>query len=108
MIGSRSCAAAILPGPGIHSMTSGSACFARENLKAGKWTFGVCPEVNLSCVVQPWDACPSPTSGVTRSRRFVLVRFKTVGDMICLTSADVAHQNQRCESRRVAYDRSHS
>src|SRR5436189_5087263 len=89
-------------------MTSASAFLAGENLKAGKWTFAVYPEVNSSCVVPRWDACPPRINGVTRRGLFLLTRLKSIGDMVCLTNGNVARQNQRCECRPVAYDWGHS
>jgi hypothetical protein len=85
-------------------MTSGFAFFAAENLKAGKWTFAVYPEVNSSCVVRRWDASPRRTSGVTRRRKFLLIQLRSIGDMLCLTNGNLAGLNQRCECRPVAYD----
>ena len=89
-------------------MTSGFVFFAGENLKAGKLTCAVYPEVDLRCVVPRWDASPRRTSGVTRRRTFRLIQLKRIGDMVCLTNGNVARLHQRYEYRPVAYDWGHS
>jgi hypothetical protein len=89
-------------------MNSGFAFFAEENLRDGKWTFVVYPEVSSSCVVQRWDASPHRINGVTRRRTFRLIQLKSIGDMVCLTNGNVARVNQRCECKPVAYDWGHS
>jgi hypothetical protein len=88
-------------------MTSGSAVFVGENSRDGKWTFAVCPEVNSSCVIQPWAVCPRRISGGTRRRPFPLIWLRSIGDMVCLVNGNVAPLNQRCECRLVAYDWGH-
>jgi hypothetical protein len=85
-------------------MTSGFVFFAGENLKAGKLTCAVYPEVNSSCVVPRWDASPRRTSGVTRRRTFLLIQLKSIGDMVCVTNGNVVRLNQHSECRLVEYD----
>jgi len=104
MIGSRFCAQAILSGAGIRSITSGSAFFAEENLRAGRWTFAVCPEQNSSCAAPRWGVCLRRISGVMRRHRLLPIRLKGVGGTIPLTNGNVACLNQRCKCSPVAYD----
>jgi hypothetical protein len=107
MIDFRSCAWAILPGAGIRSTTSGSAFFAGESLRAGRWTFAVYLEENSGFAVPRWGACPRRNNGVMRSRQLVLIPLKGIGDTICLTNSNGERMNHRCERRPVAYDWRH-
>jgi hypothetical protein len=104
MIGCRSCAQEILSGAGIRSTTSACAFFAAENLRAGRWTFAVCPEENLSCVVPRWVVRLHRISGVMRPHRLLLIRVKDVGAIIGLTNGNVACLNQLCQCSPAAYD----
>src|SRR5215470_14894922 len=85
-------------------MISGFAFFAGENLRAGWWTFAVCPEVNSSCVAPRWDASPRRISGVAQCRTFLLIQLRSIGDMVCLTKGNGTRLNQHSECRLVAYD----
>src|SRR6266511_4779699 len=104
MIGSRSYAYEIHSEVGIRSTTSESAFFAGENLRAGRWTFAVCPEENSSCVAPRWGACLRRISGGMRRRRLLLIRLKGIGVTIRLTNGNVGCMNQRSHCSPVAYD----